>query len=276
MIDLCLVRTFLAAELFKLHRSRLARVVFGTMCVAPVIPIGTVWAFGSTASVFPEVVHIVGASFWLLAGLTSLLLIAGSLGNEYELGTTYAAVGRGTPRWLFVAGKAIVVLGAATINSLVAWLCSGLMAVVSHLVQVGTAGLGDGIRTLLTSGLLAVGIAVLSAASYIGLVTAIGVLARSTAFTMFGGLGLFMIDFFVGEFTPVPGLQDSSLGVFSILSNTNLLLNRLSTAMGATWSATGGTGTSPGTAVLVMACYAIGGIVLACALFQRQDLRGRS
>jgi len=118
-----------------------------------------------------------------------------------------------------------------------------------------------------------VGVAVLSAASYIGVVMVVAILTRSSSFAMFGGIGLFMVDFMLGEFTPVQALQEKGLGAFSIMSNTNLLMNRLHFAMGADWSATAGTEVGPGIAVLSLASYAIGGIVLACVLFQRQDLR---
>jgi hypothetical protein len=172
-----------------------------------------------------------------------------------------------------VAGKAVVLFVAAGVNALAGWLCGGLMATISHLIQVGTAGLREGLVLLLTSGLLAVGVAVLSAASYVGVVMVFAILTRSSSFAMFGGIGLFMVDFLVGEFTPVQALQDRGLGAFSIMRNTNLLLNGLRFPIGADWSATSGTEVGPGTAILSLAGYAVGGIVLACALFQRQDLR---
>jgi hypothetical protein len=270
-----LLRAFFAAELFKLRRSWLAKTAFGAMCATPVASIGIVWALGSDASYFPNAVPVIGAGFWLLAGLTALLLTAGTVGSEFELGTGYAAVGRGTPRWLFVVGKAIVLLGAAAVNTLAGWLCGGLVATVSHLTQVGTEGLGEGLGIMLTSGLAGVGVAVLSAASYVGLVLIVAIVTRSSAFAMFGGLGLFMADFMMGEFAPVQGLQDRGLGALSIMSNTNLLLNRLTFAMGADWSMTAGTEVRSGTALFALASYAIGGTVLACILFQQQDLRGK-
>jgi ABC-type transport system involved in multi-copper enzyme maturation permease subunit len=267
---------YLAAEIFKMRHSNLAKVALGTMGATPLIAIGIVWSLGSSASVFPEVMPVIGASFWLLAGLTSLLLTAGSIGDEFELGTVQVVVGRGTPRWLFVLGKASVLLGAAAINVLVGWFCGGLMAVVSHLIQVGMQGLGEGLRILLTSGLAAVGIAVLSAASYIGLTMVVGVLTRTTAFTMFGGMAFFVVDFLLGGFTPIPGWKEKGLGAFSVIGNTNLLLNRLSYAMGADWSATVHPDIGSGTAISVLACYAIGGAILSSVLFRRQDLRGKS
>jgi ABC-type transport system involved in multi-copper enzyme maturation permease subunit len=272
-VTLDLLRAFFSVELFKLRRSWLAKASLGAMCLAPLVSIAIVWALGSDASYLPGVLRVIGAAFWLLAGLTALLLTAGTVGSEFELGTAYAAVGRGTPRWLLVTGKAVVLLGAAGVNTLAGWLCGGLMATVSHLVQVGTAGLGEGLVHLLTSGLLAVGVAVLSAASYIGVVMVVAILTRSSSFAMFGGIGLFMVDFMLGEFTPFQALQEKGLGAFSIMSNTNLLMNRLHFAMGADWSATARTDVGPGSAVVSLAGYAIGGIVLACVLFQRQDLR---
>jgi ABC-type transport system involved in multi-copper enzyme maturation permease subunit len=275
MSTLQLLRAFFAAELFKLRRSRLAKAALAAMCVAPVVSIGIVWALGSDASYYPNVLPVIGTGFWLLSGLTALLLTAGTVGSEFEMGTGYAAVGRGTPRWLFVMGKAIVLLGAAAANTLAGWLCGGLVATVSHLIQVGTDGLGGGLRLMLTSGLVGVGVAVLSAASYVGLVLVVAILTRSSAFSMFGGLGLFMVDFVMGEFSPAGEMGEKGLGAFSVMSNTNLLLNRTTFSMGADWSATTGAEVGASTAALVLICYAIGGVALACVLFQRQDLRGR-
>jgi ABC-type transport system involved in multi-copper enzyme maturation permease subunit len=226
--------------------------------------------------VFPNVIPLIGTSLWLLAGLTSMLLAAGSVGIEFELGTVQAAIGRGIPRWLYVLGKGTILLGAAAVNVLAGWLCGGLGAAFSHIVQVGTSGLGNGVIIMVTSGLLAVVVAVLSAAAYIGVTQVVSVLMRSPAFAMFGGLGLFVVDFFAGGFMPIPGWEEKGLGTFSVLGNTNLLLNQLAFAMGADWSAPMGSAARPGTAVLVLGCYAVGGAVLACVLFQRQDLGGKS
>ena len=77
MIEPGVLRAFLAAEVFKLWNSRLARAALGTMCVTPLVAMAIVAALGSTASVFPEVALLIGSSFWLLAGLTSMLLAAG-------------------------------------------------------------------------------------------------------------------------------------------------------------------------------------------------------
>jgi hypothetical protein len=153
--------------------------------------------------------------------------------------------------------------------------CGGLGAVFSHLVQAGPGGLGDGVRILLTSGLLAVGVTLLSAAAYIGVTQAISVVTRSPAFAMFGGLGFFIADFLAGGFMPIPGWEDRGLGVFSVLGSANLLLSQLPFSMGSGWVLPAGATGDPGTAFLVLAGYAAGGVVLACVLFQRQDLRGK-
>lgn len=276
MIGWRAARAFLVAETFKLRRSWLAVTAFLTMCGAPLVAIGIVAALGSQAAVFPTVAAVIGMLLWLLSGMTSLLLAAGSVGSEYQLGTVNVAVGRGTPRLLFMAGKAAVLLGAAVVNATAVWFVGGIAAVASHLINAGTDGLGDGLRLLLTSGLLAVGIAVLASAAYTGLVMAIGVVVRSSSYAMFGGLGLFMVDLFLGELTPVPDWQDGGWGTFSILGNVNLLLNQLPDALGADWTASADRFSSAWGAVCVLACYAVGGAVAACVLFQRQDLRGKT
>ena len=267
-----MVRAFLAAEALKLRRSRMAKTALIGMCVTPPSLIGIVWGMETSFQVFPQVLQAISASLWLLTGLTALLLTADLVANEFERGTARVVLGRGTPRWLFVVGKGVVLLAATAVNALATWFCGGLAAILSHLAHAGTEGLGEGIVALFTSGLPAVGVVVLAGAAYISLTTVIGLLTRSPAFTMLGGLGLFIGDFLLGEFSFVPAWQEVELGAFSILSNTNALLNQLPEAQGITWMLQEGPAVSPSTALFVLACYIIGGMVVACALFQRQDV----
>jgi ABC-type transport system involved in multi-copper enzyme maturation permease subunit len=276
MIGLRLFVRFLAAEALKLRRATITRAVLIAMCAAPLVATSIVAALGSTAAVFPNVVVVTGMSFWLLSGLAGMLLTAGTVGSEFELGTANTCISRGLPRWQFVAGKALVLsvfLAAATLSG---WVCGSIGAVVSHLAHIGSAGLGKGIAILLSSGLLAVAISVLTAVAYVGLVMAIGVTTRSSALAMFGGLGLYIADFTFGEFTPFIGLQDKGLGGLSLLSNTNMLLNQLPFPMGADWTASAGQHQDPLSVVLVMVCYALGGVVAASVVLERLDLRGKS
>ena len=122
-----------------------------------------------------------GMSFWLLSGLAGMLLTAGTVGSDFELGTANVCVSRGLPRWQFLAGKALVLSVVLLAATLAGWACGSMGAVVSHLAHVGSVGLGKGIRVLLTSGLLAVGISALTAVAYVGLVMVVGVLTRSSA-----------------------------------------------------------------------------------------------
>ena len=265
------LRAFVVAEAFKLRRSRAAKVALIAMSITPAATIAIVWGMETSFKLFPQVIRAVGASLWLLTGLTTMVLTANSVGSEYELGTLRAALGRGTPRGLFIVGKAVVLLGATLLNALAAWLSGSVAAILSHLSHAGTEGLAEGVRALLTSGLAAVGMVLLAAAAYIGLVMVIGVLVRSVAFATFGALGLFAGDFILGESAIVPGLSEVEIGAFSILSDTNLLLNQLPVALGIDWTLSGHRGTQVSSAVFALACYAIGGIVLACFLFRRQD-----
>jgi ABC-type transport system involved in multi-copper enzyme maturation permease subunit len=262
---------FVVAEAFKMRRSRAAKAALIAMAITPVVTIAIVWGMETSFKVFPQVIRAVGASLWLLTGLTTMVLTASSLGNEYEQGTLRVALGRGTPRWLFIVGKAVVLLGATLLNALAAWLSGSVAAILSHLSHAGTEGLAEGIHAVLTSGLAAVGMVLLAAGAYTGLVMALAVLFRSVAFATFGALGLFAADFVLGEAAIVPGLAEVDIGAFSILSDTNLLLNQLPVALGVDWTLSGHRGTQVGSAAFALACYAIGGIVLACLMFRRQD-----
>lgn len=276
MTEFELFARVLAAEALKVRRARITRAVFAAMCAAPLIATAIVAALGSTAAVFPNVVSVTGMSFWLLSGLAGMLLTAGAVGSEFEFGTANACVGRGVPRWQFVAGKAVVLAVTVSTATLAGWGCGSIGAVISHLAHVGAVGLGQGMQTLLTSGLLAVGIAALTATAYVGLVLVVGVLTRSSALAMLGGLGLYIADFVFGEFTPFVGLQDKGLGGWSLLGNTNMLLNQLPFPMGADWSASAGQSVDIVSALLMLVGYAIGGVIVASVLLERQDLRGKT
>ncbi|MBN1580249.1 MAG: ABC transporter permease [Anaerolineae bacterium] len=268
------LRAFLAAELFKLRYSTIARAGLIGMCLTPPAIIGIIWGMETNLSYFPYGLQTLSASLWLLAGLTTLLMTANLLGSEFELDTVRVIAGRGTPRWVFIAGKGIILLGISLGNALAAWFCGGIAATISHLAHVGTEGLGQGLGVLFTSGLGAVGVVALTCAAYIGVVMVVGILTHSPAFTIFGGLSLFMVDFLLSEFKLIPGLDNSGLASLSIVMNTNVLLGQLPHA-GIDWVAAAQTQTRPGTALLVLLGYAIGGMALAFVLFERQDIAGK-
>ena len=268
------LRSFLAAELFKLRHSRIVKAILATTCITPLIAIGILRGLKADTSAFPGVLQLTGGLLWVLTGVTIPLLTADWIGNEFEQGTARMVLGRGTPRWMFVVGKGIALLGVAVMNALTGWLIGGIAAIISHSTLIGAAGLGEGIGALMTAGLAAVGVVILEAAAYIGIGLFIGILTRSPAFTMLGGLGLFMGDLFLEGFTLVPGGK-GRLGVFSILGNALSLLDWLPVTMAPTSVASGQADTQPGTATFVLVCYAIVGIVLACSLFQRRDLGSR-
>jgi len=268
------LRSFLVAELFKLRHSRIVKSILATTCITPLCVIGLLRGLKADVSAFPGVLQLTGGILWVLTGVTMLLLTADWIGNEFEQDTVRMVVGRGVPRWTFVVGKGIALLGVAAMNALTGWLMGGIAAVVSHSTLVGSAGLGEGIGALMTSGLAAVGIVILEAAAYIGIGLFIGILTRSPAFTMLGGLGFFVGELFLEAFPLSPG-QQGRLGPFSILGSAHRLLTRLPAAMAPASAAPGQAGTRPGTAAFALVCYAIVGTVLACVLFQRRDLGGK-
>lgn len=268
------LRPFVVAELFKLRHSRTARGAFAAVCITPLVLIGVLRSLRADVATFPQVLQVIGASSWVLVGLTTLLLTADWIGSEFEQGTARTVLGRGTPRWVFVVGKGVILLGMGAVNAFAAWLCGGIAALVSHMTLAGAAGLGDGVVALLTSGLAGVGVLVLEAAAYVGIGLFIGVFTRSPAFTTLGGLGLFVGDFLLGEFALIPGVE-GGLGAWSILGNVGILLASLPVTMMSVWATSDRAGAEPKTAVFALVCYAIVGMMSACYLFRRRDFASR-
>lgn len=265
-----MIKAVIEAGFFKMRHSRTAKITLLTMLLTPVIAIGLLWQLETPYTSYPGALELIGGSLLLLVGLTSLLLVAASLGNEYEQGTVRMIISRGTPRWLFITGKGVSLLGISLLNALALWLSGLVIASLSHLSQMGSSGLQMGITAMFTSGLDTIAIITLAAAAYIGLGLAIGVLTRSTSFTMFAGISLVMADFYFFS------IKESPL-VFSILGNINVLLNQLYFQMvpGDIFVRNSGSPilvTEPKTAVLILLTYAIGGTAFAIFLFQRQAL----
>ena len=260
------LRAFIIAEWFKLSQSRSARATLIAMAVTPITAVWGIWAAGGNSVVLPRALQIVGVSLALLTGLSAFLLTANIIGSEFEQGTVRVTMGRGVSCAMFVLGKGGALLIMMLINALAGWFFGSIAAIISHLAQMGTTALVFGILTLLTSGLDAVPIVLLSAAAYIGLGLVVGVLTRSTSFAMLGGLGVFSIDFYL------QAIADKG-SAFSILGNTAVLLNKLTFPMfSAEFSIVAEGGIGSGTAVLVLITYALTGAGLAIFLLQRQDL----
>ena len=265
------LRQYVEAELLKLRHSRTTRMLWVTMAITPPIIIGLLWWLRGEYSVFPGALRTVGTCLLMLIGLGASLSTGDAIGSEFEQDTAQVAIGRGVPRWAFIAGKGIALLAAALVYALTVWLCGSLASLVSHVSQAGTAGLTMGILALLTAGLDAVGTVVLAAAATIGLVMVIGVLTRSSALATFGGLGLYVGDFYLAGGLGLE-FEIPHFNTFSIFHNTSNLLGRLSFSMAPTLPLSAGSSTEPGAAILALVCYAMGGTALAFLLFLRQDL----
>lgn len=260
------LRAFILAEWFKLSQSRTARATLIAMAVTPITAVWGIWAAGGNSVILPRALQIVGASLLLLTGLNALLLTATLIGSEFEQGTARVTMGRGVSRAMFILGKGAALLIMMLINTLAGWFFGSIAAIISHLAQIGTTTLTFGILTLLTSGLDALPIVLLSAAAYISLGLVAGVITRSTSFAMLGGLGVFVIDFYF------QAIVDKG-SAFSILGNTAVLLNNLTFPMFSPEFNILQEGVmKPGTAVLILITYTLIGTSLAILLLERQDL----
>ncbi len=260
------LRAFITAEWFKLRQSRAARATLIAMAVTPITAVWGIWAAGGNSVILPRALQIVGASLLLLTGLSAFLLTAIAIGSEFEQGTVRVTMGRGVSRAMFVLGKGAALLLMMLINALAGWFFGSIAATISHLVQNGTFGLTFGILTLLTSGLDAIPIVLLSAAAYIGLGLAVSIVTRSTSLAMLGGLGVFMADFYLQAIA-------NTGSAFSILGNTAVLLNSLTFPMfSPEFNILEEGAVSVGTAVLTLITYALVGAGLAIFALHQQDL----
>ncbi|HSH03242.1 MAG TPA: ABC transporter permease subunit [Anaerolineae bacterium] len=262
---------FIATEFFKLTHNRTARAIFWAMVLTPITIISIVWRLGTPYAQFFGVLQVIGGSLLLLLGLTALLLTASAVGDEYEQKTVRTVIGRGIPRWFFLVGKGVAIWCLTLFNGLTLWFVGSLMAIMAHWDTVGVASFRLGIFALLTSGLDAVLLTMLAVAVYIGIGTLLAVLTRSTAFTLFGGLGFFFFDFYL------QAINETNTSL-SILGNTAILFSQLTfpfipadiivTNEGAGTLLT----TSPSAAILILLTYTLITFTLAIALFRRQEL----
>jgi len=266
-----LIRPFVSAELFKLRRSRVGKATLVVTAVASPLITGLVWLIGGEKeSTFPRVLELIYLPSWLLAGLIGLLLAVEVMGGEFAQGTVRTVMGRGTPRWLFVGGKAVALLVAVTVNAIVCTLSGGVFATVSHLGQLGTAGLAEGWREFARFCLPALGIIILSALAYVGILLLVVVLVRSSALAMLAGLLIFGGDFIIEAL----GMEGLDPGAYSIYRSTSVLFSQVVKGMESLGMTVEGLG-DPGRAFLTLAFYAVAGVVLAYYVFKRQDLAGK-
>ncbi len=269
-----LLRSFVVAELFKLQRSRVAKAMaIATAIVSPLI-IGVIWLLlgDEGTSTFPRVLELIYLPLWLLPGLIGLMLTVEVLGNEFEQDTVRTVVGRGTPRGLFVGGKVAALLIAMTVNCILCTLPGSVLATISHLSQLGTNGLGEGLGELFISWLPAAGIAILVGSVYVGILSSLIVLTRSSALAMLGGLFIFGSDFIITNL----GTEGFDPGAYSILRNTFVLFSKAIQDIEA-WVITlkGFDDFGPWRAFFTLALYAVAGVALAYCVFRQQDLTGK-
>ena len=267
-----LLQHLMATEQLKLRYLYLFKAILVAMAVTPAVALLSIMLLRDSSIVFPQVLEWIGAFLLVLGSFSAPLLTATMLGSEFEQGTAQVIVARGIPRWMLIVGKGGILIAAIALGALAGWFSGSIAAVVGHISQAGTRILLFGILALCTSGLDAVAVVVLAAFAYAGITMAIAVLTRSTAFTTFGGLGLVMGDLLVNGNLGV-GFELGQWSTFSIFHNTVALLSKLQFTMAPTsLLASGKFSTPSATAVIVLLCYALGGLAAAILLFQRQDI----
>ncbi|MBN1933897.1 MAG: ABC transporter permease [Anaerolineae bacterium] len=273
-----LLRAFLRCERLKLHRSRVFKIMLVATAITPVVTLAVLAQIDGQAVAFPRALELIGAFLLILTTMNALLLVTTILGDEFEQRTARVAIERGIPRWVFIVGKEITLIYAALIYALIGWVCSGGVALISQAIRFGPqGGLWLWLLVLCTSGLDAAAVAILAAAAYTGLALIGGMIVHSPAFTLFIGLGLFLVDLLI---TGNLGFA-VSLGTYkiaSVFNNAVFLLNSLQFSMAPLALIQhnapfyGDANIQPLTALAVLLGYALGGTAIAIGLFWWQDL----
>lgn len=268
-----LLLAFFVVERLKLRQSWAYKAMLIVTAITPVVALVTLAQFDGEAVAFPRALELIGAFLLILTTMNVLLLTTIVLGDEFEHQTVRVVIQRGIPRWLFVLGKMGTLSYAALIYALAGWACGSIAALISQAARFGSQG-GLWLWTLVlcTSGLDAVVIAVLAAAAYAGLALIGGMIVRSPAFTLFIGLGLFLLDLLI---TGNLGFA-VSLGAYkvaSVFNNAVFLLNGLQFSMAPLMLIhQSDVSVPPPAALIVLAGYALGGTAIAFVLFWWRDL----
>jgi ABC-type transport system involved in multi-copper enzyme maturation permease subunit len=259
-------------ELLKFRRKF---VTWGTWILLFVFPMGielflALWVSRDEA-VYPRVTHTLFAGeVMLVVALTTIVISVMALGNDYELGTVRVILSQGVDRYQYVLSKVLATVVAAFANGL-AYVSGALLAtVVTHLVLSDVplaAAAGPG---LVWRALGSVGVTGLIGFCFAGVVILALVVGRSSWVGMLGGLGIFMIDFYVGGLRVADGEAYRCTVTYHFIS----LLDRCFESDLGLRAHVGPA--DPGRSLAVLALYG-GGLTLAAILvFHRQDLMAKA
>lgn len=218
----------------------------------------------------------IASTLSVAAGLGIILLgilSAAMVGIEYGLGTLRPILARGTGRLPWLAGKYLMLIGAATASLLVVCaVAAGSGALVASIAPPPPAGpelLSISFSAVATSFVKTWG----ALLAFVTMTASITLLVRSTAVGMAISLG-----YYIGEGILVTLLSrafDWFENVAEYLPMRNLgALASFRTNLAATINVNLNDGTSTLHASLVVAAFAIGLAVIAVLVFRRRDITG--
>lgn len=260
-------------EVLKFRLKRVTWVTWIVLFVFPaLIELFLALRVSHEQAVFPQVMRLLYAGEVLLVvAVTTVVVSVMALGNDWELGIVRTILLGGVERHQFVVSKVLATVAAALANGC-AYMAGTLLATIAaHLVLSDVplreaAGVGLGWRAL-----EAVGVVGLVGFCYAGVVVLALVVGRSAWVGMLAGLGVFLVDFFLGGL----GVFRTDLYRYTVSYHTLSLLARhvdSGTGLEAAEALGAYDLSDPGRALTVLLLYGCGLTAAAVLIFRRQDL----
>jgi ABC-type transport system involved in multi-copper enzyme maturation permease subunit len=227
-------------------------------------------------AVYPRAGYFLfGSDMLLFVALITIVVSVMALGNDYELKTVRSILGRGTARYQFILAKIMAVFAAALFNGLV-YIAGALSASIIGHRSLSEVALQEAAGSnLFWRALGAVGVILLVEFVSAGAAMLALVLGRTAWSGMFGGLGFFFVDYFVGGLAPTDLLGIEGVYRYTVTYHALGILTKLfpsdpKLGLPRSWSTEGFA--EPGGAVAFILIYGCILTLLAILIFKRQDL----
>jgi ABC-type transport system involved in multi-copper enzyme maturation permease subunit len=258
-------------ELLKFRSKPISSVTLLALFIGPIGAELSLLAISPDDALFPRAVLLAGEVL-LIVPLMSVLVSAMELGNDYQLGTVRAFVGRGIDRHQFVLARILATIIAALASGFV-YVSSTLLATVVAHIALSEVPLAQAVgQGLLWRALGIVGVIGLTGFVFASVVTLALVVGRNSWIGMLAGLATFMADFYVGALS----ISDTPAYRFTVAHHSRSLLERCfksaTTGMRMSGTLAPHRSVEPVRALGVLLLYGCGFTLAAILIFRRQDL----